>query len=347
MKRLYVEANDKYNSGLFHFTREDDEIGDPISLQIQIGDEALRTIVSSLYYPQSPYEFSVLPADILGQVYERFLGSVITLENGIASIEEKPEVRKAGGVYYTPTYIVDYIVAQTVGKLLVDKNPNQVSNLRILDPACGSGSFLIGAYQYLIDWHLDYYTGRVRENPNSTFKSRIREASDPSLDYALTVDEKKRILLNNLYGVDLDQQAVEVTKLSLLLKMLEDETASTATQYAMFGTDEQLLPDLANNIKWGNSLIGSDYYADKQLTLFDDEEIYRVKAFDWDSDKAFEPIMRDGGFDVVMGNPPYIDSEWMTKYHPEERDYINQHFTAASGNWDLFCVFVEKAIRLC
>ena len=102
----------------------------------------------------------VLSADILGQVYEQFLGKVIRLTAGHqAKVEDKPEVRKAGGVYYTPTYIVDYIVHQTVGQLLAGKKPGPRSpgKLTILDPACGSGSFLLGAYQFLLDWHLDSY----------------------------------------------------------------------------------------------------------------------------------------------------------------------------------------------
>ena len=103
----------------------------------------------------------MLPADILGQVYEQFLGKVIRLTAGHqAKVEEKPEVRKAGGVYYTPTYIVDYIVKNTVGKLLRGQDARRQlrsTPLRVLDPACGSGSFLLGAYQYLLDWHLDWY----------------------------------------------------------------------------------------------------------------------------------------------------------------------------------------------
>jgi hypothetical protein len=115
LKVLYRQADDKYNSGLFNFTRE----GDSISLGITISDEPLQSIIRRLYYPDSPYEFSVLPADILGQVYERFLGKVIELDTGgKAEVVEKPEVRKAGGVYYTPTYIVAYIVENTVGNLL-------------------------------------------------------------------------------------------------------------------------------------------------------------------------------------------------------------------------------------
>ena len=158
--QLFREADDRYNSGLFHFRPEKGrtEAADELSLNLILDDKLLKEIIQSLYYPDSPYEFSVLPADILGQVYEQFLGKVIRLTPGHrAMVEDKPEVRKAGGVYYTPTYIVEYIVKNTVGRLLEGKTPRQVASLRILDPACGSGSFLIGAYQYLLDWHRDWY----------------------------------------------------------------------------------------------------------------------------------------------------------------------------------------------
>jgi hypothetical protein len=153
--RQFRQADDRYNSGLFHFKREKGRTEDPddLTLSLDIDDEPLKQIIKHLYYPDSPYEFSVLPIEILGHVYEQFLGKIIRLTDGHrAVVEEKPEVRKAGGVYYTPTYIVDYIVEHTVGKLLEGKTPRQVAGtaktppIRIVDPACGSGSFLIGAY---------------------------------------------------------------------------------------------------------------------------------------------------------------------------------------------------------
>ncbi|NTW60824.1 MAG: restriction endonuclease subunit M, partial [Nitrospirae bacterium] len=119
--QLFSQADDRYNSGLFHFQKEKDrhEEPDTLTTKIEIDDKPLKDIIKRLYYPDSPYEFSVLSADILGQVYEQFLGKVIRLTAGHqAKVEEKPEVRKAGGVYYTPKYIVDYIVKNTVGKLL-------------------------------------------------------------------------------------------------------------------------------------------------------------------------------------------------------------------------------------
>jgi len=152
-------ADAKYNSGLFHFHKEPDrEFPDALTPALKIDDKVLKPILRKLYYPDSPYVFKLIPADILGQVYEQFLGKVIRLTDGhVAKVEEKPEVKKAGGVYYTPTYIVEYIVKQTVGKLLEGKTPTDAAKLRILDPACGSGSFLLGAYDCLLKWHRDYY----------------------------------------------------------------------------------------------------------------------------------------------------------------------------------------------
>ena len=306
LKILFNEADDKYNSGLFHFGKEERSSDpDPHALNIHLSNEPLHDIIDNLYYPNSPYEFSVLPPDILGQVYERFLGKVIELTgSGGVRIEEKPEVRKAGGVYYTPTYIVDYIVENTVGKLLEGKTPEQAEKLRILDPACGSGSFLVGAYQYLLDWHLQVY----RDHPER-YRNRHRDTADGMI---LTTAEKRRILLNNIYGVDLDQNAVEVSKLSLLLKMLEHENDATGRQTLMFAAGGRILPDLSDNIKWGNSLIGSDFYSGRQMEIFSDEELFKVKPFDWDSKTTgFGEIMAAGGFDAVIGNPPYIRIQTM------------------------------------
>jgi len=156
---VFIHADDKYDSGLFHFRKEDGmEEPDILTTSLIIDDKTFKHIIKNLYYPESPYEFSVFPSDILGQVYEQFLGKVIRLTaSHQAKVEEKPEVKKAGGVFYTPTYIVDYIVKNTVGKLVEGKTPKDISELKVLDPACGSGSFLIGAYQHLLDWHVNWY----------------------------------------------------------------------------------------------------------------------------------------------------------------------------------------------
>src|SRR5207245_260115 len=142
------------------FRKERDRVEPPDELtpELEVDDAVLKRIIRRLYYPDSPYEFSVLPADTLGQVYEQFLGKVIRLTPGHqAKVEDKPEVKKAGGVYYTPTYVVDYIVSRTVAKVLEGHTIKDAAKLKIVDPACGSGSFLIGAYQYLLDWHRQQY----------------------------------------------------------------------------------------------------------------------------------------------------------------------------------------------
>jgi hypothetical protein len=336
--QIFREADDRYNSGLFHFRQEKEraEAPDDLSLRLTLDDKLLKEIIRSLYYPDSPYEFSVLPVEILGQVYEQFLGKVIRLTPGHhAVVEDKPEVKKAGGVYYTPTYIVEYIVKNTVGRLLDGKTPRQVAKLRLLDPACGSGSFLIGAYQYLLDWHRDWY---VADDPK-----KWATGKSPTLyqgmggDWRLTTAERKRILLNNIYGVDIDPQAVEVTKLSLLLKVLEGENEQTlATQLRLF--HERALPDLGNNVKCGNSLIGPDFY-ESQQTFLDEEERYRINVFDWPAE--FPEIMKAGGFDVVIGNPPYG-----AFFSDAEKAYIRRQFKSYRYKYDSYIYFIEQALGL-
>ena len=344
LRALYNEADQRYNSGLFHFERERGrEQPDELTPGLAIDDKALKEIVKRLYYPDSPYEFSVLPADILGQVYEQFLGKVIRLTAGHrAVVEDKPEVKKAGGVYYTPTYIVDYIVKQTVGKLLEGKSPKQAASLRILDPACGSGSFLIGAYQYLADWHRDWY---VEHGPE---KHRKELYQGRGAEWCLTTAEKKRILLGNIHGVDIDAQAVETTKLSLLLKVLEGESSETISAQLTF-LHQRALPDLSDNIKCGNSLIGSDYF-DGRLEPGPDE-LRLINAFDWERD--FPAAMTAGGFDCVIGNPPYdvLEKERGRASWPHSAlaEYVRKHQDYAQGlggKLNLFRFFVVRSKQL-
>src|SRR5690606_16685439 len=232
LKQIFHRADEKYNSGLFHFEKEKDrtEPPDNFTLDLSIDDKILKEIVKELYYPESQFNFSVIPADILGQVYDQFLVKVIRLTAGHqAVIDDKREVKKAGGVYYTPTYIVDYIVNNTIGRMLSSplpfpksplsqrgetggfQTPKQINTLKVLDPACGSGSFLLVAYQYLLDWHLKYYTNELKTNDKLLKQKQPPIYQTEKGNYLLTTSEKKRILLNNIYGVDIDPQAVEVT----------------------------------------------------------------------------------------------------------------------------------------
>ena len=337
---LCRKADDKYNSGLFHFEREPGvaEAPDRLTPCLKIDDKAIKPILQSLYFEYgSPYQFGVMPVEILGTVYERFLGKVIRLTEGHqAKIEEKPEVRKAGGVYYTPAYIVDYIVKNTVGKKIEDKSPAQLAGgkngppLRVLDMACGSGSFLLGAYQRLLDHCLTWYQGHKPESHKKAVYQDSRKG-----DWRLTIEEKKRILTTHVFGVDIDPQAVEVTKLSLLLKVLEGETDQTfGDQMKLFQT--RALPNLSNNIKCGNSLIGPDYFSGRLIP--DPEELKRVNPFDWNA--GFPEAMKAGGFDCVIGNPPYVRQEILG---PRFKEYAQNAYASYAGTADLYTYFIEKS----
>ncbi len=345
--RVFRRSDDRYNSGLFHFRVEKGRATAPDGLTplLKVGDTTLRRILKPLYYPDSPYEFSVLPADILGQTYERFLGNTLTLApDRSVRVEQKPEVKKAGGVYYTPSFVVRYIVQETLGSLLEGQTPETARTLRIVDPSCGSGSFLIVAYQYLLDWYLNRY---VNDNPERHARGR-----PPRLyrarhgDWRLTSSERKRILISNIFGVDIDPQAVEVTKLALLLKVLEGESEETIGQnLSLF--QERALPDLDRNIRCGNSLVGTDYYAQLGLPLADDEERLRINCFDWE--REFPEVFEgpQPGFDAVVGNPPYysVDDTWGRK--DPRLDYLKAVYPEIHRDkTDVLFYFLATAVRI-
>ena len=318
--------NVKYNGVVFkpHFIDKDNFLG---------ADEKLfADICSDLSSINSPYDFNYIPIHILGSIYERFLGKIVVATAKQVRIEEKPEVRKAGGVYYTPKYIVDYIVANTIGKLIENKTPDKIANMHFADIACGSGSFLIGVYDYLLQYHKDYY---------QRFPSKAKLDGCVTIDgvNTLSIKQKQDILLNNIYGVDIDSQAVEVTQLSLFLKMLEDETlTSTMLQAKQTSLYTKVLPDLTKNIVCGNSLIGSHVLSGR---LFNTEEERRLNPMDYET--TFPKIIKEGGFDAIIGNPPYVEFKGLNK---EIKDCLEKVYSSTTGKYDLFIPFIEKGIQL-
>lgn len=337
-----------FNGNLFkpHFSEE-----------LVVGDEWLAGFIGDLSDDESPYLFDVISVEILGSVYERFLGKVVRPHGRSVILEEKPEVRKAGGVYYTPRYIVDYIVEQTVGKLVEGRLPEPTLGLRVLDPACGSGSFLIRAFERLCEhwqrWLTDDFR-RSRGDEAQTGKGsqslltsaptakewqkkhrRLCWVNPDTGDLHLTADLKRRILTRNIYGVDLDAAAVEVTQLSLYLKMLEGENRTTLDrERELFPEAVALLPPLKDNIKCGNSLIASDF-------SMMPEDLVRVRAFDWPV--QFEKIMQAGGFDAVIGNPPWID---LKGFDPVQTDYFFQAYSTVANRMNVYAVFMHRAVDL-
>lgn len=311
-----------YNGGLF----KTDEILD----NLIISDDVLYKYTIKL----SEYNYSSeVDVNILGHIFEHSLTEIEEISNTILGNEQSATTskRKKDGVFYTPQYITKYIVENTIGKLCTEKKVemgiieeeyfsdrkrnkttkkilfDKLNNYRdwllqisICDPACGSGAFLNAALRFLINEH----------HLIDEMQAKITGASIvfPNIENV--------ILENNLYGVDINEESVEIAKLALWLR--------TAQPF-------RKLSSLNNNIKCGNSLIS-------------DGEIAGDKAFNWEAE--FPQVFKNGGFDVVIGNPPYVDSETMTKNIPLQREYISKKYHCAKGNWDLFIVFIEKAINL-
>lgn len=316
-------------------------------------DKSFALICEELAHKNSPYNFDIIPIHILGSIYERFLGKVVIATDKRVRIEEKPEVRKAGGVYYTPQYIVNYIVDNTVGKLIEGKKPSEIAKMRFADISCGSGSFLITVFERVLEYHRKWY----QENEEHAKKEGciLHEGK-----WILSIKQKQNILLNNIYGVDLDPQAIEVTQLSLYLKLLEDETTATANDM-MVMFKEQILPSLSGNIVCGNSLIGTDIL---ENNLFTNVETFRrdvsenggrritdaslqideLKLKPMNFEDVFPHVMKGGGFDAIVGNPPYVLMQDMFR-EESALSYFKNKYKVAAYKVDLYHLFYEKGIK--
>lgn len=320
-------ADKKYNSGIFDFRR------DQLSLRVSISDETLIHIIRDLYYPRSPYVFSVIESNILGQIYELFLTKrIVITKNRRIRIVTKPEIAHDLGVVATPNFIVQEIVDRTIKPFCSGKTPEQISKLRFADIACGSGSFLLTAYSYLLDFNLNWYM------KHRTYDKIYR---GPGNYWHLTFSEKRRILLNNIFGVDIDPNAVEVTQFGLLLKLLEDETEATISDG---GTSNSVLPSLDKNIKCGNSLVDKSFFQFRKASELSEEELKKLNVFNWE--EAF-PEVGQTGFDAIIGNPSYTRIQVMKKLFPLELEYYQKHYqTGQSDNFDKYYIFIERALTL-
>lgn len=331
----------KYNGLIFKPHRIDNKDFKPPDEQV------FKEICEGLAGRESPYNFAQIPISILGSIYERFLGKVVHATDKRVKVEEKPEVRKAGGVYYTPDYIVRYIVKETVGKLIDGKTPEEISKMAFADIACGSGSFLIEVYDLLLKYHERYYA----EHPDKAKKADLENREGRKV---LSLKKRQEILVNNIYGVDIDYQATEVTQLSLYLKLLEDVTTNDAYQFSLL--KEKILPNLSKNIVCGNSLIGTDsvdgdlFFSssshaelvsasgkgiDADIHRHDSAWVARLKPMNFED--AFPEVMKHGGFDAVVGNPPYgyMISE-------EQQRYFSKHYKFQDYQKDLYLLFLER-----
>jgi len=335
LKQLFLGADARYNSGLFH----DAELNSVSTAHLRIGDEVLQKIVKGLY-PPSPYEFSLIGADVLAHVYEQFLGKVIHVAGDRVRIVDRPEVKKAGGVVYTPAPIVRHMVKTAIDESLT-LNPDGLKSFRICDPACGSGSFLVEVFDYLCDSTLQGLTANVKASSESR---NPRIVPDGHGDWLLSSNEKKRVLRDHVFGVDIDPQAVEVTKLSLLLKVLEGESREYIDrQLTLF--QEKALPDIDSNIVCGNSLVSPEIISYDQEALFGSDRRLKIRPFDWPLGFPSVFERNQSGFDVVIGNPPYVLLQDEFRDPATDR-YFREKYQVASFKLDTYHLFLERSIDL-
>jgi hypothetical protein len=281
----------------------------------------------------SSFDFqSEVNVNILGNIFEQ---SVTDLEELQGS--EQVSKRKKEGIYYTPQYITDYICRNTIIPFLSKNGLNRVDDLieeysdnieelerrfqdiKIIDPACGSGAFLLKAVDVLLEIHK-----KIQIHKESTGKYTVVRKSKkygiPERYITLTKwheqEEARNIIENNIFGVDVNEESVEITKLSLFLKI---------------ATNNRKLLDLTQNIKVGNSLI-------------DDMSVAGDKAFVWRD--VFTKTFDNGGFDIVIGNPPYLRIQGLHESHENTTKYLEQKYESATGRYDFYVLFIEKGATL-
>lgn len=327
-------ADEFYDSGLF-------ELLDDERLGIRVSDAALVGIIRELYYPQSPYTFAVVETEVLGEIYEQFLGEVITVRDGAVEIVSKPEARESGGVVPTPAFIADRIVERTLSQAIAGRSPAALEGFTVADICCGSGIFLLSAFEYLLDHYLSWY---LADGPAGHAGRQIYEAS--AGDWRLTFEEKRRILLVHLRGVDIDPNAVEVTRFSVLLKLIEDESGTALSDYVR-KHKQPALPSLSDTIRCGNSLVSTSEWQ-AACGAMPAALRGKVNPFAWADE--FPAEMGTGGFNVIVGNPPYIRIQNMVAYSREEIAYYQRddspYTTARQDNFDKYALFIERSQSL-
>lgn len=309
LQKIFEEADRKYNSGLFEGK----------CIIFDLSNEIIIDMIKSLYYPQSPYTFNVIESNLLGKIYELFLCEKLTLSNNKVVLSKKDE-NSNRDIVNTPYEIVRYMVNKTLDPLTAGKSPYDILEIRVADISCGSGVFLLESFDFLIhyvaQWHLDNNIEYLIPGENGQFN--------------LPYEDKRNILISCIYGIDIDPNAVEIAKFSLLIKLIEDETGPT------LGDDIALLPNLDNNIKAGNSLID---FRNIRTQGFGSDTVERIFPFNWQF--AFNTKT----FDAIVGNPPYVATEDMINLLPKEEFEVYKKYQTAYKQFDKYYLFIERGLE--
>jgi hypothetical protein len=331
--------NSSYNDFFNHY---DGPLFDRISniQELEIDNEVLMELIDLLYYP-SPYRFEVIPTKLLSDIYEIFLSKKLIIEDGEVFEKLKLEYIKTNGAISTPQYLVQDLLKRTIIKEnLTERGLESVSETKILDFACGSGIFLIETFDYLQDVFINYY----KENPSEEFSHFFFQNSDLT---TLTIAGKRHLISNCIFGVDIDPEAVEVARMSLSLKVVDSsEFYENYQEIGIFGN--QILNNVGNNIKCGNTLVSTDITEKYPLILSDEEQLFRTNAFDYNSSDGFSEIFETkDGFDYIVGNPPYVEVKNYNLEYPFMHQYIKDEYeTTKNGKIDLAVAFIERAISI-
>lgn len=306
LSNILKRADRKYNSGLFRLEHSDLLFGNQNS--------AIWSIIKQLYYPQSPYSFTVFSSDILGDIYEIFLSQKIYIgSKGIPELKRKQE-HIDRDVVTTPGFIVKEIVRKTVYEICCNKKANEILSLKFADIACGSGAFLLAAYETLHNTLIDKF---LEEDVNQLVHYGVN-------NYKLKYEIKKRIITDCLFGIDKDYNAVKACSFGLLLKLLEDEDHSTFK----LNDKKPILPRIEKNIIYGNSLV-------ERKDITSENEIMTIN-----------PLDINEKFDVIFGNPPYMATEEMKRNNSSEFDIYKKRYKTAYKQFDKYFLFLERTLEL-
>ena len=311
LNSLFRRADRRYNSGLFNSEE----------IVFDLSNNAILSFIKELYYPASPYLFNIIEPHLLGKVYEQFLTQQLDVDsNGSIFLTCKIEY-KDRAIVTTPTRLARSMVELSLTNLTEGKSPSDIHALRIADIACGSGIFLVEVFDFLINYLTSWYV-------EHSCLDKVEQKSDST--YKLLFSEKKQLMIDCLFGVDVDYHAVEAANLSLLIKLVEGEDEDSVE------AEVPILPDLHSNIKHGNSLVPLE-----NASSFNDNEIQAIVPFSWST------INRGECFDLIIGNPPYVETREMIKIlNPKEVDYYRSAYRTAYRQFDKYFLFIEKAIKL-
>ena len=328
----YNEFFDHYDGPLF------DRINDLQTLEID--NLVIKELIDLLYYP-SPYRFEVIPTKLLSDIYEIFLSKKLVIENGEVSEKLKLEYIKTNGAISTPQFLVQDLLKRTILKeKLLEQGYEGLLNTKILDFACGSGIFLIEAFDYLQDIIIEYFT----QEPSTDYSLIFFQNTDVT---TLTIEGKRQLISNCIYGVDIDPEAVEVARMSLSLKVVDSsEYYENYQEIGIYGS--QILNNIGNNIKCGNTLVSTDISTKYPQILIDQDQLFRTNAFDFNSPTGFFEIFNEkGGFDYIIGNPPYVEVKNYNVDYPIMHQYLKDEYqTTKNGKIDLAVAFMERAISI-